>query len=53
MTILIIITLVLIRETIVMLLDISNLSIRLMKTQDVVARPNPEEKSYQFIKGLY
>lgn len=53
MTILIIIALLLIRKTVVMLLDISNLSIRLVKTKDLSSAPNSKEASYQFIKGLY
>lgn len=53
MTILTIIALLLIRKTIVMLLDISNLSIRLVKTKDITSEVNKQEKNYQFIKGLY
>lgn len=53
MTILIIIALLLIRKIIVMLLDICNLSIRLVKTKDITSQVNNQEKNYQFIKGLY
>ena len=53
MTILIIISILLLARLISTLLDVTSLSFKIIKTNDVTSTPNSKLKNYQFIKGLY